>query len=333
MTNSPSGNSVLAFNRSPDGTLAFAGSYATGGLGLAGLTGTNQGGLTLSQDGSWLFVVNAGSDTISVFQVIQYPSTALILADVVSSGGLTPVSVTASGAVVYVLDAGSATVPGNIAGFHLDNRGHLTPIPGSNQPLSGITSPAQISFNPRGTNLIVTEKSTNLIDGYAVNSFGVASGPVLNPSSGATPFGFAFSNQGYLVVSDASIGALSSYSVSLSGSVTVISGSVPDGQAAPCWVVVTSDGRLAFTANAHGDTISSYDISPSGGLSLAQGVAATTAATDIDMALSANSQFLYVYDAGANVIQAFSVHPDGTLSLIQTVSGITLAGGDGLATN
>ncbi len=348
MTNSPAGNSILAYDRSPSGFLTFTGSFATGGLGVSGLTGTNQGGVVLSQDGAWLVVVDAGSNQISVFRVPDGPSTKLRLTDTVNSGGIYPVSVTISsqydgpfgqfgGNIVYVLNAGAATTPANIAGFYLSSWGTLSPIPGSVQPLSApLPGPAEISFNPAGTVLAVTEKSTNLIDTYTVDFRGVASGPTITPSVGFTPFGFAFDNRGDLIVSDAMSNALSSYSVSYSGSVTAIAPSpVSNGnQAAPCWVVVTADGRLAFSANAHIGTISSYSISRSGSLTLLQSTAAPApiGIPDLDMALSGNSNFLYVYDAGTSTIQAFAVHSDGTLTSIQTVSGIP-SGADGLAAN
>jgi len=338
LSNSTTGNSVLAYNRSPDGLLSFAGAYPTGGIGASGLTGTNQGGVVLSQDGKWLLAVNAGSNSLSVFRASQHPSTSLALTDAVSSDGTYPVSVTIFsewfGSVVYVLNAGTSAIAANIAGFYLNSRGVLTPVPGSSQPLSGITSPAEISFNPTGTVLTVTEKSTNLIDTYTVNYHGVASGPIFTPSVGGTPFGFAFDNRGQLIVSDASTNELSSYTVSSSGSVTSIAPSPVSngGQAAPCWVVVTANGELAFSANAHIGTISSYYVSPGGSLTLLQSTAATVGIPDLDMALSGNSHFLYAYDAGTLTIQAFLVHPDGTLSGIQTVSGIP-AGADGLAAN
>lgn len=335
MTNSTSGNAVEAYSRSAGGQLTYAGSFSTGGLGLAGLTGSNQGGLTLSQDGSWLFVVNAGSNTLSVFHVDQFPSTSLTRTDVVSSDGVAPISVTVFGNWVYVLNQGSGSVASNIAGFTLTSFGTLIPIRGSIQPLSeALPSPAQISFSPTGNVLIVTEKGTNTIDGYSVNFFGQASGPVLNPSNGDAPYGFAFDSRGQLIVSDAASDALSSYSVSPSGSINVISGSISNGgQAAPCWVAVTP--TLAFTTDAHVGNISSYAISPSGKLTLLQSVAASTGWSikpDLDMAISQNNQFLYVYVAGGNEIQAYSIHSNGVLSLIQTVSGLT-AGGDGLAAN
>ena len=63
-TNSAAGNSVLAYDRSADGSLSPAGSYATGGTGSGGGLG-NQGGLVLS--GNWLAAVNAGSNEVSLF--------------------------------------------------------------------------------------------------------------------------------------------------------------------------------------------------------------------------------------------------------------------------
>jgi len=73
MTNDPGGNAVLVFNRSEHGTLTFGGSFPTGGLGTGGREPDfglgNAGALTLSADLSLLFVVNPGSDDVSVFAV------------------------------------------------------------------------------------------------------------------------------------------------------------------------------------------------------------------------------------------------------------------------
>ena len=89
MSNSVSGNAVLAFTRSADGSLHPAGSYATGGTGTGGGLG-NQGGLAFDESGSWLLVVNAGSNEISAFRVQQGGS--LELTDRIASGGTTPIT-------------------------------------------------------------------------------------------------------------------------------------------------------------------------------------------------------------------------------------------------
>src|SRR5215210_611257 len=68
MSNGAKANKVWIWSRGADGSLAFIGKVATGGRGTGGSL-SNQGGLTLSDDGNWLYVVNAGSDTLSVFRV------------------------------------------------------------------------------------------------------------------------------------------------------------------------------------------------------------------------------------------------------------------------
>ena len=333
MSNSPTGNQVIVYTRSADGSLTWSGNFATNGLGVSGLTGTNQGGLVLSTDSRWLLVANAGSNDVSVFRAIH---NGLSLVDKEASGGVMPVSVTIHGNLVYVLNAGSSETAGNIAGFLLSD-GMLSAIQGSDRPLSGAATVAQVSFNPTGTALAVTEKSTSLIDIYTVNSNGVATGPITNPSSGSTPFGFAFDNKGTLIVSEAAGGpsgtsAVSSYTISPTGQLTTITGSVPDSQLAACWIAVTGNGRFTYTANAHSGTISSYAISPTGSLTLLQEVAANTGAGDLDMSFTANSHFLYVFVHGSNSIQGYKVNADGTLELVTTVNGIP-ATADGLAAN
>src|SRR5829696_1684377 len=80
MSNSSSANRVLAWARASDGRLAFAGSTQTGGQGNGGAL-SSQGALALSANGLWLFAVNVGSDSVSVFKV---SGTSLTLTDVES---------------------------------------------------------------------------------------------------------------------------------------------------------------------------------------------------------------------------------------------------------
>ena len=67
LTNAPTGNEVVVWDRADDGSLTPAGSYATGGLGSGAGLGS-QGAIILSKDNRWLFAVNAGSNDISSFR-------------------------------------------------------------------------------------------------------------------------------------------------------------------------------------------------------------------------------------------------------------------------
>lgn len=324
MSNAVTGNVVIAYEIGSNGALTLAGNFSTGGTGT-GSSLADSGSLALTSDHHYLLVVNAGDNSVSVFAVHTpgFGGPALTLVAREASQGVQPVSVTIHGPFVYVLNAGNSTTAGNIAGFYLGFEGTLYPIAGSSQPLStsSPTGPAQISFNPWGNVLVVTEKNTNVIDSYPVSFWGVAGPRIATVSNGSTPYGFAFSPGGTLIVSDAAIGALSSYSVGWSGRLSVVSGSVPDGQAAPCWVAVS--GSYAFTTNAHGSTISTYQIGWSGTLSLVDAVAATTGAADTDMAISgSHGQYLLVYDAGAGEIQEFSIGYGGSLTSTFSVSSL-----------
>jgi 6-phosphogluconolactonase (cycloisomerase 2 family) len=322
LTNQVAGNSVAIFERAADGSLTAAGSVATGGTGTGAGLGS-QGAVTLSRDGRWLLAVNAGSNDVSVFRVGPQ---GLSLTDRVASGGTTPISVTTYGSVVYVLNAGGA---GNITGFTLDPEGGLTAIAGSTRPLSGgSVGPAQVSFSPKGDYLVVTEKATSRIDVYTVDGGGLATGPQWFASAGATPFGFAFGHGNELFVSEAA-GSASSYALGASGLAT-ISAAVATNQGAPCWLVVTKNGKFAYTANAQGGSISGFAIAPDGSITLldANGATAIVGRGATDLALSESSQFLYQLIPG-NIV-ALAVQADGHLSTIGSVGGLP-AGTVGLA--
>jgi len=93
-----------------------------------------------------------------------------------------------------------------------------------------------VQFSPDGSRLVVTEKNTNLLDVYAVDANGVASGPTTAASAGGTPFGFAFGLRNDLFVSEAA-GSAFIYVLDATGTPALVSGAVSTHQGAPCWAV------------------------------------------------------------------------------------------------
>lgn len=329
MTNDLAGNEVLVFERGADGSLTPAGSYSTEGQGSGGGLG-NQGAVTLSNDERWLFVVNAGSSEVSVFAV---DDDELQLVDRRPSGGLQPISITSHNDLVYVLNEGGA---GSISGFRLNPKGLLSPLAGSTQPLSAPgVDPAQIAFDPRGRFLVVTEKDTNRILTYAVDRTGVAESPEVHPSAGITPFGFGFGRRGQLFVSEAAggvpgAGTASSYRLLYDGGLQLVTPAALAQGAAACWLVVTQDGRFAYTSNTASDNLSIFEVNFDGSITLSDTVSAPAGARPLDLALTNNSRYLYVLNNGDGSIAGFRVRADGTLVAIPLkVGGLT--GANGLA--
>jgi 6-phosphogluconolactonase len=253
--------------------LSPAGTFLTGGKGTGGKEPdfglANARALVLNETNHLLFVVNPGSDDLSVFEVEK---DGLRLVDRQSSGGRQPISVTVHGRLIYVLNAGG-NVGGsdNITGFTVQLDGQLSPLAGSTRPLSApVTGPAQVRFGRDGSVLAVTERSTNKIDTYLVRQDGLLFGPIVNDSDAETPFGFDFGQRNELFVADdfndaIGAGALSSYGFLSNGSLRLISSSVPALQSGACWVSVSHDGQYVYLANTVSSAITLYSVDPRNG--------------------------------------------------------------------
>lgn len=117
-TDNPAGNAVAVYDRGQNGTLTAVGTYSTGGNGGVQQGSVvdhlaSQGSLAYDGDQRELFAVNAGSNTISAFDV---GGGHLHLRQVVSSGGSFPSSITVHGDLVFVLNALNG---GTIQGYRL----------------------------------------------------------------------------------------------------------------------------------------------------------------------------------------------------------------------
>jgi 6-phosphogluconolactonase len=338
MTNDADANEVLAFERTPYGTLQNARHYSTGGRGSGGTVDPlgSQGSLTLSDDGAWLFAANAGSGTVSTFRV---SGTRLLLSDRVNSGGSEPNAVAQHGRLIYVLNtAGSSSV----AGFRLQD-GKLWPIDNSQRFLSAnFVESASLAFTPDGKFLVVTERASNNLDVFRVLTDGRLSAIVVNPSVGPGAFSVVVAPNGAVLVSETGAGgpassAISSYGIAADGRLQAISASVPTLGAANCWNVVTPDGRFVYTSNAGTNSISGFAIGAHGAL---QPVGSTVVginpagSANLDITISADGRFLYSLNAASGAIGMFAIGHDGSLVNLGVRGGLPAAAGlNGIAAN
>ena len=310
--NQAAGNAVIAYDRNADGTLTYDDSYPTGGVGTGGGLGS-QNSIVVDRTGRHVYAVNAGSDSVTAFTVT---GDGLEWTDTVPSGGDLPVSVSVRGDLLYVLNAG----------------GDLSPLAGSTRPLSGAgAGAAQVQISPDGRTLVVTEKATSLLGVYRLGGDGRAVAHETTASSGAVPFGFDFTPDGDVAVSEAGPSATTTYDVTRGGLAT-LDASVGNNQAAACWLVVTDDGRFAYTGNGGGSqSISGYQVGAHAQLSLldADGRTGTAVAGVSEIALSLGSDFLYAR-LGNGTVGAYTVGGDGSLTALPVGTGLP-AGAQGIA--
>ncbi|MEH7308976.1 lactonase family protein [Neobacillus drentensis] len=337
MTNNEVMNQIISFYVDMNGMLTFVGSYPTYGRG----TGTkevstatandgvdplaSQGALTLSRDGRLLLAVNAGSHSISSFIITE--NGAPVLVDVKPSGGAQPNSVGVFGNLLYVSNVGHAAnnFASNITGFHIDDNGSLTPIPGSTHSLSTFNAqPAQVLFTPDGSKIVVSELTSNHLSVFHVNQNGTVTGPIVNDSYGQGPLGAYFLSSGILLVTEAIANALSSYSMSSDGTLHVISGSIPNGYQTACWVVTTRDERFAYITNTLSGTISTYRIDPNGALSVVRHITSTPPGTapglPMDVGVSKDGRHFYTLNGNQGTVSVFNIQDDGSLVRLQVAA-------------
>ena len=326
-TNEPE-NAVVAFRRAGDGTLEQLGAFATGGAGDGVAHLTSQGSVTLAADGRHLLATNAASDDVSVFRIAN---------DGLELVGRTPVgsapkSVAERDGLVYVLVTGKPAV----VGFRLADEG-LVPIAGAEQMLSAENAdPAQVGFTPDGSTLVVTERGTDSIVAFEIASGGLLGEMRVQASSGPTPYGFALTNDGVLIVTEAfragkGEAAASSYAIGGGGSITPVTRSLGNGRSEICWAVVSKDQRYVFTTNFADGAVSRYAIGSDGSLSLEDAVAGITVDGQPglrDEDLSADGRYLYAIDADQGRIVGWGVGEGGSLSSIGSWGGLpaTVAG-------
>jgi 6-phosphogluconolactonase (cycloisomerase 2 family) len=311
--NDPRGNAVQMFDRAADGTLSPGRTFPTGGVGLATLGG-RQGAVELSDDERYVYAVNAGSNTVTTFEVTR---DGLENLGSVPSGGVAPTSIDERSGRVYVLNSGATP---NVTTFDSGNDGTLTPVSGGSRDLPGALGAAQVSVAPDGSALVVSERLSNRLETLPLDAGGRPGAPVITPSSGSVPFGFAFGHRGDVLVSEAGASTVSSYRLGSAGALQPITAALPVGFGAACWLAASPNGKFAYTGNASG-SISSFGVDPDGSLSPLGTVALQPSPRDLDF--SRNGRYLYAVSPGNATtpgrVTGYRVAADGRLTEITRV--------------
>jgi DNA-binding beta-propeller fold protein YncE len=195
-------NSIIAFKRDAAGRLTKFGEYLTGGTGvhpigidLNNLPGTigpfdSDQDVILNKNGTRLFAVNSGSDSIAVFDVKADGSLVPVAGSPFPSGGVNPISVglAADESILVVVNqdydiarAGfdAANRSPNHTSFRIDPLGKLIPIPhstiiagrgGSIGP--GNSTPSQALIAPGGRIVIDADSFGSAVTTFTVDTNG-----------------------------------------------------------------------------------------------------------------------------------------------------------------
>lgn len=351
-------NMVVHYLRNADGSLVAQAPVSTGGKGTNGVSYfmgntvapdalTSNHSVIVSDDGSELFVANAGDNTVSVFAIA--PAGGLSLLAVSPTGGIQPTSLALNAGVLYVTHQRGVN---ELGAYRVGADGKLSPL-GQYPVLQADALPTEVSVSPDHKYVAVNgflsaltpTTPGNTLLAFPINADGTLGKAVTSATAGVGPFGGVFGHgaqAGTYVTADAAGTTATSYSFSAGGAFSAVSGPVKvAGQMAPCWVAITPDNRFVYVSNGSG-TISQFSLDSAGKLALVNATAAAeppikagTSSFAADAWISPDGKYLYQDYAGNDKIVVYGIGADGALTrageqIAATKSGISLQGMAGI---
>jgi 6-phosphogluconolactonase (cycloisomerase 2 family) len=278
------------------------------------------------------FVCVGEPNSISVYQVREDGALVAVGSPYPVPGGARSVAVDPVGRVVYML---SGHAIGSVTALSIDEKGGLTPIPGS--PFATESQPTNLAIDVLGRFLYVpTHGAEGPGEPEPVDGFSIGTNGALRPVPGS-PFPNNGTNGCAVAVDPVS---RSAYLTNLvSGNVTVYGigsngalashAQVPAGLLAYS-LVVDIRGRFLYVANSDGPrSISGFTIGANGLLTeIAESPFANgSVSADISpssIAIDPQEQFVFVANSGSNNLAVYSI---GTKGALTPVVGSPFTGG------
>lgn len=345
--NITTGNAILAYDIGADGSLrTLPGSpFATGGAGFfdpSFVLGPFDVDQEMALHDDVLYAVNAGSNSISAFNVGEDGALRPLRGQPFASGGSTPVSLSVHGRYLVTVasaqdpaQAGRGYRPGVVAS-EIKPDGALRLLPHSAVPLTADAQPSQALTTGTGPFVISAEfPGGGHLDAFVQVPGGrlIQTDSVMLPldADGTQPLPlglWANPRAPYLYVGFVNTNELGVYTLSGAGKLQFVHKVANSGKAL-CWIRASSDGRFLYTANTGDNSMSVYDLKdPAAPVEIQTIVLGGEGGVE-QFSLTPDGHFLYALQqensaasAGkSNRVYALKVdEDDGTLTLLRDLT-------------
>jgi 6-phosphogluconolactonase (cycloisomerase 2 family) len=341
-TNSTAGNSILAFKNDGSGSPTFVGSTPAGGIGV--FDGTfalgpfdSDQNLITNPEGTLLFAVNSGSNSIAVFHITPEGLQA-VDGSPFASGGSDPVSLGLKGDILVVVNKdqdpaqNANLVQPNYTAFRVWPNGQLTAVEHSTVSVAYGSSPSQALVASRGPFVFGADFLGGLLQSFYLDPQGRLHQnlPQALPTSlftgqtvGHEPLGMrTHPHLPILYVDIVGLSEVAVYKYSGFGIPSFVT-AVPDSGKAPCWAVVNHAGTRLYLTNTGDNSIEVYDLAePLNPVDIQHFVMANTTGAPFSTVIDSSGQWLYVSSeqststatTAANAFHTLKVNSDGTVT-------------------
>jgi 6-phosphogluconolactonase (cycloisomerase 2 family) len=290
-------------------------------------------------EGTLLFAVNSGSNSIAVFLINSDGSLTAVDGSPFPSGGSDPVSLGLNGTILTVVNKdqdpaqnGNLVLP-NYTTFSVSPRnGALTSIPGSTVSVAYGSSPSQALIASRGSIVFGADFLGGLLQSFRLDEDGRLrqNRPEALPDSVFTgqtaphgPLGMrTHPNLPILYVDITLINEVAVYTYDGRGNLSFVR-AVADSGAAPCWAVVNRAGTRLYATNTGDNSIEVYDLTdPFNPVDIQHFVMEGTTGAPFSTVLDESDHWLYVSSeqstatatTAANAFHTLKVGADGMLT-------------------
>jgi hypothetical protein len=361
ITNEPEGNFVVAGSIGNDGKVTLQQATSSEGLGSHGAPGNGpdalftQGAVKASAAGNIVATVNAGSNTLSVFNIDPTNPTNLeMIGKPVGSGGEFPVSLAINklGTMVCAVNGGFVN---GVACYSVDKTKGLLPIAntvrslGLNQttPATGPAgSVSHVIFSEDNTQLIASVKGVPPTPGMLAVWDIAADGSLsqdfkaVQPAAGGLlPFSMTvIPGKNAIFATDAALGVdVFDFSGGVTAGVAAgKSSTLPiSGQGATCWSSFSQQTGNMYVTDIGTATVTEVNVDanlkPTIVTQYPQGNGSAT--IDNDIATVGSNDFMYVLAANATQVKILSLNAPGKATALQTLDIAGPAKAAGLTIN
>lgn len=341
-TNSTAGNSILTFKNTGIGSPTFLGSTPAGGVGVFDKTFAlgpfdSDQNLITNPEGTLLFAVNSGSNSIAVFRIAADGLQA-VEGSPFPSGGADPVSLGLKDDILTVVNKdqdpaqnANLALP-NYTTFRVMPDGELIRIKDSTVSVAYGSSPSQALIAAQAPVVFGADFLGGLLQSFRLDEDGrlrqnppqALPGAVFTEqTSGHQPLGMrTHPDRQILYVDITSLSKIAVYRYDEKGGLSFVT-TVADSGVAPCWAIVNHAGTRLYVTNTGDNSIEVYDLTdPFNPVDIQHFLMANTTGAAFSMVIDSSDQFIYVSGEQAsasatpegNAFHTLKVNADGTLT-------------------
>ncbi len=296
--NSANRNAVAALSQdAASGELALVGVYRTGGKGEPSLDGNQSH--ALAARGLFLFVTNAGDNTISSFQVQRDGSLKLLSRT--NSRGVRPVSLAVKGDMLLVVNQGikadkPGAIGGNVRAFRIGSDGSLSAVSGAVYRFSPRDVPNEVLSNAANGLFTVGRSGSSSVSTFLLEDNGKITlaetvRNIPDPLGGAIKSGAE--STVIMTLPDADTAGVTSLQINSSG-FTIAHRTYPrPEQRDPCWAAIHPDGTRVWTSAFATRLLSLYQLGTDGTLSAVSNYSYSRGPGSVDITVDETGSYLF----------------------------------------